>query len=200
MQRTIIFRGKRLDNGEWVYGGYFKHDKVKVCFTSDDPHTKHCIISDGSCDWGFEPPQEYCEVDPKTVGQFTGMNDFVMAHELRHPIFEGDIMELWSRRRIGADGYWTVKSQYDGDCIVRAVVVFKNGEWRLDYDNAYNNKIAAARGNEVYDRDVYAHWSLYHLIPHVRNMDTYKRFNSHIKRDDIKIIGNIHDNPELLEE
>lgn len=90
-QRTILFRGKRLDIGEWVYGDYFKHDKVKVCFTTDDPKTKHRIISDGSCDWGFEPPMEYCDVDPETVGQFIGLYD-----RKSQPIFEGDILRYYS--------------------------------------------------------------------------------------------------------
>ena len=109
-QRTILFRGKRLDNGEWVYGGYFKHDTVKVCFTSDDPKTKHCIVFDGSCDWGFEPPLQYCEVDPKTVGQYTGIHD-----DNGRPIFEGDTVRATyidgGRKIQGVVNYF-----YDGFC------------------------------------------------------------------------------------
>lgn len=85
--RNILFRGKRLDNNEWIYGYYFKHDKVKVCFSTDDPKTKHRILCDGSCDWGFEPPMEYCDVDPETVGQSLEMHD---RHNTQ--VFENDIV------------------------------------------------------------------------------------------------------------
>jgi hypothetical protein len=87
MEHTIIFRGKRLDNGEWVYGGYFKHDTTKPCFSTDDPHTKHFIICDGFCDWHLEPPIEYIEVDPDSVSQWTGLRD-----KHNEMIFEKDIL------------------------------------------------------------------------------------------------------------
>lgn len=47
--RTIKFRGKRVDNGEWVYG------KLNPCDT--------------------RPTVGGFFVDPKTVGQFTGLID-----------------------------------------------------------------------------------------------------------------------------
>lgn len=51
------------------------HDAVKVCFSSDDPKTRHYIVRDGFCDWGFEPPIEYVEVDPETICRSTGVKD-----------------------------------------------------------------------------------------------------------------------------
>lgn len=203
-QDTILFRGKRLDNDEWVYGYYVKHDTVKVCMSTDDPKPSHYIVQDGFCDWGLVPPIEWFEVDPETVGQCTGMKEFIAADELAlTPIFEGDIVELWSRRRIATETYWTQKSQYDGDCIVRAVIVFKCGEWRLDYNNKHNEKIAAARGNEMYSRNVHSGKSLNGLLPYGNCNVDFLRINCvnrNLKHHDIKVIGNIHDNPELVEE
>ena len=92
--REILFRGKRIDNGEWVEGAYCKHDTVKVCLATDDPKTKHLILQDGFCDWGFEPPLCAHEVDPNTVGQYTGLTD-----KNGKKIFEGDIArEVWGER------------------------------------------------------------------------------------------------------
>lgn len=87
--REILFRGKRMDNGEWVEGAYFKHDTVRVCLSSDDSKPKHLIVKDGFCDWGFEPGIVGIEVDPSTVGQYTGLIDRDGAK-----VFEGDIVEV----------------------------------------------------------------------------------------------------------
>lgn len=67
MTRKILFRGKRLDTGEWVYGD-LQHDY------DGEPR----CISD-FC--GANP------IDPSTVGQYTGLT----ANGKK--IFEGDIIE-----------------------------------------------------------------------------------------------------------
>ena len=56
--RQIKFRGKRLDNGEWRYG-YYTY--------ANDTHTIHWENEDGAPWWA--------DVDPKTIGQFTGLLD-----------------------------------------------------------------------------------------------------------------------------
>ena len=79
--REILFRGKRLDNGEWVSGAYYLQRE----FYCED-NVKHCIItSDETLD--FDIALEYAEVDPDTIGQFTGYFD---KYEKR--IFEGHIL------------------------------------------------------------------------------------------------------------
>lgn len=77
MNRTIKFRGKRLDNGEWVYGDleYNRAKNIARIHTYDE---------DG----------EYLiqhSVDPATVGQFTGLLD-----KNGKEIYEGDILMLGS--------------------------------------------------------------------------------------------------------
>lgn len=59
--RDVLFRGKRKDNGKWVYGSYLK--KLQYCVVG---HLD--VICDN--EWGHE-----YEVSKDTVGQYTGLMD-----------------------------------------------------------------------------------------------------------------------------
>lgn len=77
--REILFRGKRLDNGEWVEGDFIH----TATYPKRAWITECKIVFDGQIrDIGIR------EVDPATVGQYIGLED-----KKGTKIFKGDIVK-----------------------------------------------------------------------------------------------------------
>lgn len=140
--REIKFRGKRLDNGEWIYGSllvsHFKDDKKERYF-----------ITQFSGNYTFEH-----EVDPNTVGQFTGLRD-----KNSRDIWEGDIFK--------EDGSGIVRSVFR----VPGGLAFEDNPVSFGYDHR---------------APVYP----YSSIAEMQSVSWLSQC--------CEVIGNIHDDPELL--
>ncbi len=132
MNREIKFRGKSLEGGGWVVGDLLH------------PSTGARIVNytESEADGVMRADYHYFNVDPATVGQYTGLKD-----KNGTEIYEGDIITLdtW-------EGIFVVK-------FVEGAFCFGNSK------SCYNNDI--------------------HYVQHAG-------------RRQASIEGNIHDNPELM--
>ena len=97
--REILFRGKRVDNGEWIQGDIVQfpvHGVVRIVEQ--------------------EPSYKDAEVDSDTVGQYTGLTD-----KNGRKIFEGDIIHLeYSQVFFGGVyfGEYTAEVSYKEGCFI----------------------------------------------------------------------------------
>lgn len=145
MKREIKFRGKRLDNGEWVYGDYYKRSIIRG-YKQRVAHYIGWPVIDKDVIWN-----EYEEIDPHTVGQYTGIKDARGAD-----IYDGDIIECISSNHIP----------------IRHLIRFCD---ERGYYAQYDNSNWTGELNECG-----------HICQHY--IDKFGKY----------VIGNIHDNPELL--
>lgn len=147
MNDRYIFRGKRVDNGEWVTGYYVFQRKRSGIFgqkISELDFDRHLII---------DLRGNSHEVIPETVVRCTGLKD-----KYGKPIFEGDIVE--SRAS---------ENQEDWK---RWVVQFTDGSFCFEREIPRKRKYK-------YEQNLLG----------IDNIELYG----------LTVIGNIHDDKELLE-
>lgn len=114
--REILFRGKRIDNGEWVEGWLYKR-----IVHLDSCHQNVVVDAIEVYDGENLLSIAYYSVDPETIGQYTGMT--ANGKE----IFEGDI----------------VKGLFLFGSPVLGVVAFKDGAFGLAWKRGEVDEFSA---------------------------------------------------------
>lgn len=158
--REIKFRGKRIDNGEWVYGYYV----VSSVYNHDDVFVRwiHEIINTEG---------QRFEIQTETVGQYTGLKD-----KNGNEVYEGDVVKFKEGEQGKEDSFYERRS----------VVYGLRGGF----------EIAGKPAQDYYtcEDGVIIRNYMWHSPRHFTTPEMYFEIK------EVEVIGNIHDNPELLEE
>ena len=159
MNREIEFRGKRLDGGEWVYGHLREYTDASVHITTK---VERALIRHLNGKPFYTIHGAEYQVDPETVGQYTGLRD-----ENGVKIFEGDIVNyhtIVDCRGIVSFGRYEQDGSGDEYAPSKCIGFFIERKW-VDFDDDF----------AVYEKTI-----------------------SLLEVQGLEVIGNIHDNPELL--
>ena len=141
MKREILFRGKRVDNGEWVYGRGLQQCKDElgneiVAIFTDVVKSEKYIKKEGRYTLYYAP------VKAETLGQYTGLKD-----KNGRDIYEEDMVIIGEK--------------------LKTKVVYYDGAFRMQSEFSPTPTDTPDMGYMM------------------------REFS-------VRVIGNIHDNPELL--
>ena len=175
--RTIKFRGKRVDNGEWIYGDLMTYDNDYVI----------CDVDDGG----------YLPIVRETVGQFTGLYDNTqwgdLSEQERQEFYfkncSDDGVTIKYKTQEEVKHLWKGREIYEGDI----VSAYK------DLTEMYSRGSVENGTLEVWE-EVFGTIDIPKGI--VEYVGSSFRIGEYyldtIEDCELEVIGNIHDNKETL--
>lgn len=169
MNREILFRGKGF--GKWHYGSYIHFDK-KPTNGCCNINYKDFIVTNGD--------EHYFPItDLSSVGQYTGLKD-----KNGKEIFEGDIIQVKEYENILMQGFNDDPNCFD---------VFTLDEIKGDLRLSYTSPVIWEEGTFCISTN--GDW-LHHNDMFLAVLFGDMKRSSPIF--DFEVIGNIHDNPEMV--
>lgn len=147
MQDRYLFKAKRKDDGEWVFGGLSYCEKTNAYFITNMGKDHISYI-------GFHQ-----EVDSNTICQCTGLKD-----KNGNLIWENDIVSCKHEKYIGTDVLDSKMHKYTRN-------------YAIEFENTFCNYGLRFRNKSIHFRCTQATLCMH----------------------DCEVLGNVFDNPELLE-
>ena len=187
MNREILFKAKRKDNGEWVEGQYAY---INNPLTENGEPRKH-LICNGTNIFNYE-------IDQDTLCQYTGLNDNTKWEDLTESekeLFLSNWNYQEDRKNKVED--WKGKKIWEND-----ILICHTNEYDLERVVFGEFNVIDTETLEVVDRVIGWHTNvietdaLSKCEPFCLPMPLT---DFYIERSGFEVFGNIFDNPELLE-
>ena len=170
--REILFRAKRIDNGNWIISGSVIHFKEEnEVFMPPAGSTCVCEHNEITDNIARFHECNFAKIYPDTLSQYTGLKDKNGAE-----IFEGDIFKF-------KDEIW---SCYFTEC-------------GTEYDSFEANNFAVVGFNEDTQSPDFVEYKLNESQVEADLHENHEiEFYDFVSK--LEIIGNIYDKPELMEQ